>query len=454
MDAGIGIGGLSIGKDEIASSKFDLFAPIEIEKSVRKSHSLSFRPISSAGSKGPFTFDIPADPDKFTDAETLLLHGRMRIRKKVSGGTVINLPASAKVSTVNNIFDSLWSSISVELNGTEISDPSSKWYAYKAYFEKLLSFSTSTKETILSSKGYIQDEAGEYDSLDATSTNDPSNNDGYVSRKSMFEESKWVYFSNNLHIDLTTLRKVIPPNVKITMNLQRNPDEFCLLSPGSINDYIIELDELKITVNKYDVSHAIGNMYVSSLKGGKKPLLPMDRSLLKTYTKQTGTSDLSHYNIISGRQLPEQILVAIVDENAHRGDIKRNPFNFKDFDVKEASLVVNGVHEPSELYKLDKSRGDKIDLYNSFLENTGVSANEDREFGISLEDYYNGCFILAWDRTPDKCNRYHTHEMDSGSIDINLKTKSPLPNTVTVIIYATYSSYMQIDGDKIITPTF
>ena len=138
MDAGIGIGGLSIGKDEIASCKFDLFAPIEIEKSVRKSHSLFFRPISSAGSKGPFTFDIPADPDKFTDAETLLLHGRMRIRKKVSGGTVINLPASAKVSTVNNIFDSLWSSISVELNGTEISDPSSKWYAYKAYFEKLL----------------------------------------------------------------------------------------------------------------------------------------------------------------------------------------------------------------------------------------------------------------------------------------------------------------------------
>ena len=74
MDAGIGIGGLSIGKDEIASSKFDLFAPIEIEKSVRKSHSLSFRPISSAGSKGLFTFDIPADPE-FTDAETLLLHG-------------------------------------------------------------------------------------------------------------------------------------------------------------------------------------------------------------------------------------------------------------------------------------------------------------------------------------------------------------------------------------------
>ena len=161
----------------------------------------------------------------------------------------------------------------------------------------------------------------------------------------------------------------------------------------------------------------------------------MDRSILKTYTKQTGTSDLSHYNIISGRQLLEQVFVAIVDENAHRGDIKKNPFHFKDFGLKEASLVVNGVHEPSELYKLDKTSGDMVDMYTSFLENTGISASEDREFGISMEDYYGGCFILAWDRTPDKCNRFHTHEMDSGSIDINLKTKIPLPNTVTVSIW-------------------
>ena len=97
MDAGIGIGGLSIGKDEIASSKFDLYAPIEIENSIRKSHSLSFRPISSVGSSGPFSFDIPADPDKYTDAETFRLHGRMRIKKKASNGTLSNLPGSEKV---------------------------------------------------------------------------------------------------------------------------------------------------------------------------------------------------------------------------------------------------------------------------------------------------------------------------------------------------------------------
>ena len=38
--------------------------------------------------------------------------------------------------------------------------------------------------------------------------------------------------------------------------------------------------------------------------------------------------------------------------------------------------------------------------------------------------------------------------MESGTIDVNLKTKTPLANTVTVIIYATYSTDIQIDEDN------
>ena len=168
---------------------------------------------------------------------------------------------------------------------------------------------------------------------------------------------------------------------------------------------------------------------------------------MKTYTVKSGTSDLSHYNIISGRQLPEQVIIGIVEETAHRGVIEKNPFNFQDFGLKEASIVVNGVHEPSEPYRLDLESGDKADLYASFLENTGVST-DDREFGISMKDYYGGNLLLVWDRSPDKCNRFHRHEMDSGSIDVNLKIKAPLVNTVTVIIYATYSTDIQIDEDN------
>ena len=88
--------------------------------------------------------------------------------------------------------------------------------------------------------------------------------------------------------------------------------------------------------------------------------------------------------------------------------IKKNPFNFKDYDLSEASIVVNGVHEPQELYKSNKSEEDKVDMYANFLENTGIST-DDREFGITMDDYYGGSLMLVWDRTPDKCNIFHRH---------------------------------------------
>ena len=108
---------------------------------------------------------------------------------------------------------------------------------------------------------------------------------------------------------------------------------------------------------------------------------------------------------------------------------------------------------PPDQYKLDKSTGDIADLYAQFLENTGISI-DDREIGISIEDYYGGSFILAWDRTQDKCNRFHRHMMDSGSMSINIKTKTPLEKTVTVISYATYSRDLEFDGDRVLTEAF
>merc|ERR1711973_1025196 len=51
-------------------------------------------------------------------------------------------------------------------------------------------------------------------------------------------------------------------------------------------------------------------------------------------------------------------------------------------------------------------------------------------------------------------NRYHRHKMESGTIDINLKTKTPLKETVTVIVYATYSSDIVIEEGRVHVQNF
>ena len=79
MDVGIGIGGLSVGQDEYASGHFDLFRGVEIENSIAELTKIVTIPIYVASSREPFIFEIPANPEKFTDAKYFSLHGRMRI---------------------------------------------------------------------------------------------------------------------------------------------------------------------------------------------------------------------------------------------------------------------------------------------------------------------------------------------------------------------------------------
>ena len=237
------------------------------------------------------------------------------------------------------------------------------------------------------------------------------------------------------------------------LELRRNSDEFCLLSHKTIDNFKIELEDVRVRVNRIESSTEVSKYYANQLKIGKMPRLSIDRSLLKTYTVSQGRMDLSEYNIISGRQLPDQIIIGVLEEGAHSGNINKNPFHFQDFDISEACLVVNGRREPPETYRVNKDIGDKADLYNSFLENVGVG-NDDRECGITYDDFYGGSFLLVWDRTQDKCNRFHRHKQDSGSIDVHLKTKTALKKTVTIVIYATYSADLVIAGDTVVTPNF
>ena len=47
---------------------------------------------------------------------------------------------------------------------------------------------------------------------------------------------------------------------------------------------------------------------------------------------------------------------------------------------------------------------------------------------------------MAFDRSKEKCNRFHRHPHDTGTIDINIRSKTNLTSNVVVVIYATYSS--------------
>ena len=234
---------------------------------------------------------------------------------------------------------------------------------------------------ILSSKGYCQDTADKYEDFGNPGAQPQpvlSQNEGWLERKKWFSGSQWVDFANNIHSDICTVRNYLPPNIKLEFILERNFDSFCLMgTPSDRTTYHIDLENIHLTLDRLEPSAEIQKFYSDNIRKGYKPRLELDRSVIKTYTVTANKSDLSHYNMISGAQLPDQVILGVVTENSYNGTLATNPYNFKDWDIIEGSLLVNGQHEPQELYKMNKTNKETADIWSQFLYNTGVQ-NDDR----------------------------------------------------------------------------
>ena len=77
-------------------------------------------------------------------------------------------------------------------------------------------------------------------------------NEGYMKRKKVFTESKWVNFCiNYICYDITTLPKYILQSREIEMELQRTSDKFCHLFPNKTGIFPIQLEDIKVILNHY-----------------------------------------------------------------------------------------------------------------------------------------------------------------------------------------------------------
>ena len=314
-----------------------------------------------------------------------------------------------------------------------------------------MSYSNTTKQGRLTANGWYKDTPSKFEDFPTISNahvvTTQSLNTGYNNRRDKFKTNNWAYFTINLHTDLSTLSRNLPPNIKMEVELERTKDAFVILSASAANNSVgIQLENLELKVRRYTPNEKIQSHFFSTLAKRGYANIPLDRSLIRVSTVKAGTQDLSITNVIRGSILPDQILVVMILETGYTGNYNKNPFLFSDNKFTEASLVVNGIHEPKNLYRGSVENGNFYQMYSEFLENTGIGL-EDRDFGVSPQDFIGGSFILAFDRNPDKCNRYHRHIPSSGVIDLNLRVKEPIQETMAILIYATYSSDLIIDRD-------
>ena len=444
VDNAPGVGGLTENYEDIKNIEF---GKIKTHDNFSYSFEYFVRPINFSDSKGPHTFEFPADPTHFTDLTSLTLEGKIKVKNKAGNATAIfntlagGVNTRCDISTVNNIIHSQYSVINYKIQNVEMGDSTSYSYPYKAYFENALSHDELCKKEQLKLHGYMADTTKKFN--DVTNVIADNDNGGYSSRAEIYCKDNHVKFRIKLRIDLSTVDQYLQPNVSLRFHLTRADDSFCLLSNSQTLKWGIELQDLQMSVRKLTPKPKFLSKFYTALE--KNPLVyDIDRNIVKFYSRPTGTLDLSVYNLFSSEKLPTLIFVALVKEKALNGALSENPFHFHHHNTKEIYLDINGVPFPINKYKLDIAATEYQHMYARFLETIGV-LNKNTSIGISSEEWLEDYFMIGFDLNFDQCYNFHRHEYKSGVINLNWKLDSGLTEGVSIVIYASYRDVFAIN---------
>lgn len=185
----------------------------------------------------------------------------------------------------------------------------------KTFIENLLNYSKDFQQTVLKSAHWIPDvpyKTGKYLSQEAaTAANAKTSfNQAYVDRRVGLKTGAYKEFCIPLPSDVITAQRYLPPGFVLEITLQRMPDSFCIITGDSNeDDYTFELDNVHLSMDRYEVSNEVQKSYAAGLKSSVQPTIPITRNYIKAYTKTAGETDLGIYNLFSGKILPEAVYI-------------------------------------------------------------------------------------------------------------------------------------------------
>ena len=85
-----------------------------------------------------------------------------------------------------------------------------------------------------------------------------------------------------------------------------------------------------------------------------------------------------------------------------------------------------------------------IQAYHSLFDGIG-KYGKDEGLDITREEYKDGFCYLRFDITADKSNREHLNLQRDGTVRIEGRFKTALPNTINVVVYSEFDNIIQLD---------
>jgi hypothetical protein len=346
------------------------------------------------------------------------------------------LEPTKKISCINYPIATLFEHVNVYLNNDPATNSDN--YAFKAYLETLLTYSGEAKKSWLQCGGFYSDTHKQMDTIGNA-------NLGFKARHDLLEESRTVELIGKIHSGLFNQPLLLLNHVDMRIEFTRYRDDFCILGAAAEKPKIVIVDaSLKIRRNTL-ANHKTNSVESLLQKQDIRYFIP--HSVVKTQTFPQGLLNINVRNLITGRNIPNTIIVGMISNSAYNGDLALNPFNFEHYDISSADITVDSKSVFGKPLTADVDSEQFLDFYWSLQRTLGNNFRDDG-FAISREQYLDGNFLFGHNLTSTMCNDQYEDPLMTGNMEINLKFAKSLPNVITVVVYMEFSNTISINASR------
>ena len=419
------------------NSELAIFQPPVINVGIERLQWLEISPISQLTEDGSVDIVIPVSGSQYLDLKRSRIHVKAKIVKQDGS----NCEKGDIVSPVNLWLSSLFSQVNVYLQQKLIGSAGTN-YPYKAYLEVLLNYGIDAKESQCQTQLYYKDDS---EAMDQTNPDKAPVNPGLIWRNKLSKNSAIVDMEGPLYIDFFQTNRYLINNVETRIKLFQSKNAFRLMAAGDSPSYRVIITEVIFKACKVTLSPDMIAAHDETIQ--KTPALyPFTRTEVKTFAIPKGAYNFS-LNDMFQNEVPTRVIVAFVDGSTYSGDYKKNPFNFKHYDLEFLCCYVDGQSIPSKAIQPNFKAGNYIEAYQNLF--TGLR-KESLDLGLycSRTDFASGYSLFCFDNKSELLDGSHFSNTTHGNLTLEGRFSSQLPETINVLVYASFPALLQIDQSR------
>lgn len=367
------------------------------------------------------------------------------------------ITATADVALINMPAATIFRQIDFNIQHQNLNASIGSHYPYKALLDVLLNNDSQSQETWLRASGFSKDSAKVMDS------HEPANsvNEGLKTRHALTADGAKATLTSRLYIDALNQHRLLLNQVPINIKLYPANDAFCLMYKNKTGtSYSLKIEEVSLCVRFVKLNPSLLLHQNHDLRS-EAAIYPFQRGEIKTYNIAKGVGNWSQENVFQDN-IPNKLLICMVDSEAYNGQNQKNPFNFQNFQLNYVDFTINGVTRenytlfPSFEYETSNAEGVKtkhgnddynlsyLNLFKQCYRTEGIIPN------ISHLDFKHGYCIHKFEIGGADLSSMST-PLRKGQTTLTLKFNKSLDAPVTVLVYGVFNSLFKIDESRNLT---